>query len=52
MECKTRPQPASIAHPESIEKIEESKTIDEEDERCTEMEHQMQLIDNLYCTNS
>jgi hypothetical protein len=32
MECKTRPQPASIAHPESIEKIEESKTIDDEDE--------------------
>lgn len=53
MECKTRLQPAQIAPAESIEKSEESKSTNEEDdERYTEMEHQMQLMDNLYCTNS
>jgi len=41
MECKTRPQPAQIASAESIEKSEESKSTDEDDERYTEMEHQM-----------
>ena len=41
MECKTRPQAASIALAESIEKIEESKSTGEDDERYLEMEHQM-----------
>lgn len=39
MECKTRPQAACIASAESIEKVEESKSKEEDDERLVEMEH-------------
>lgn len=39
MECKTRPQAATVAAAENIEKREESKQEDEENERYSEMEH-------------